>query len=146
MPSNTPLWNCAPAIGNSLAEQDKEKTAFICKHGLFDFNIIPYGVTNTPAYCQQEMEKKYRELIGKFCFVYIDDITVYSSFIEEHYLHLLQVFGVLSSRNFAFRVHRTLLLIVWRGTKSMSLAYPDASLAYRLYTDSSNTVISAILA
>ena len=32
-----------------LHEKDKEKTAFTCHKGLFEFNVMPFGLANAPA-------------------------------------------------------------------------------------------------
>ena len=33
-----------------VAEKDKEKTAFITQEGLFEFNVMPFGLCNAPAH------------------------------------------------------------------------------------------------
>jgi hypothetical protein len=32
-----------------IEENDKEKTAFICSQGLYEYNVIPFSLTNAPA-------------------------------------------------------------------------------------------------
>ena len=67
-----------------VAEEDIEKTAFICKHGLWEFISMPFGLTNAPATQQRFIEAVLNGLIWKCCFAYIDDILVYSKDFETH--------------------------------------------------------------
>ena len=38
-----------------MHEKDKEKTAFTCHEGLFEFNVMPFGLENAPATFQHLM-------------------------------------------------------------------------------------------
>jgi len=69
-----------------MAEGDKEKTAFVTGQGLFQFNVMPFGLKNAPATFQRCMSTILMGL--GFCFVYIDDIIVFSESIEAHAEHL----------------------------------------------------------
>ena len=39
----------------AIEEKDKEKTAFACHRGLFEFNVMPFGLSNAPAVFQELM-------------------------------------------------------------------------------------------
>src|SRR5256885_2232550 len=75
--------------------KDKEKTAFICPDGLFEFNVLPFGLTNSPATFQRLLNVVLAEHLHDFCLVYIDDIVVISNTIEQHEEHLAKVFTAL---------------------------------------------------
>ena len=76
----------------AMDEKDGEKTAFVTKWGTYEFNVMPFGLCNTPAMFQRLMNKVLRDCIGKFVVVYLDDVTVYSTTFEEHTQHLKIVF------------------------------------------------------
>ena len=68
-----------------MKEEDKPKTAFtVGTLGFFECNRMPFGLTNSPATFQYLMEKVIGNLNLKSCLVYLDDIVIFSSSIEEH--------------------------------------------------------------
>ena len=71
--------------------KSKAKTAFITPGGLFEFNVMPFGLCNAPATFQRLMQRMLAGL-ESFCSVYIDDIIVFSGTEEEHVDHLRQIF------------------------------------------------------
>ena len=76
-------------------EKDKAKTAFVTKHELFEFNVMPFGLCNAPATFQRAMDNVLRNIKGKFVLVYLDDIIIFSKNYEKHLQHLQQVFDYL---------------------------------------------------
>ena len=52
---------------------------------------MPFGLCNAPATFQRLMQVVLTGLEGKSCFVYIDDILVFSKTFEDHLHHLTQV-------------------------------------------------------
>ena len=76
----------------AMAPEDQPKTAFITSYGLYEFKVMPFGLTNAPATFQRLMNKVFREEIGKFVAVYLDDIIIFSVTFEEHIQHLQQIF------------------------------------------------------
>ena len=75
-----------------MHEDAREKTAFTTYSGLYEFNVMPFGLCNAPATFQRLMELVLTGLTRKSCMVYIDDILVFSKTFEEHLTHLRQVF------------------------------------------------------
>jgi len=85
-----------------MHETSREKTAFVTMDGLYEFRVMPYGLCNAPATFQRLMQRTLAGL-GSFCSVYVDDIIVFSSTVEEHLDHLTQVFGRL--RKIGLKLH-----------------------------------------
>lgn len=61
-----------------VEESSRYLTAFTCGEGLFEFNRVPFGLRNAPGYFQAEMSKILGNLIGRCCFVFIDDIIIFA--------------------------------------------------------------------
>jgi hypothetical protein len=49
---------------------------------------MSFGLTNTPAYFMNLMNKVFMEYLDKFVVVFIDDILIYSKNDGEHEEHL----------------------------------------------------------
>jgi len=71
-----------------IAEGDEEKTACHIKYGSYEFMVMPFGLTNAPATFCTLMNDIFREWLDDFVVVYIDDILIYNSSLEEHAEHL----------------------------------------------------------
>ena len=74
--------------------QSREKTAFICPFGKYEFTRMPFGLRNAPAVFQRCMEIVLQECY-EFSAPYIDDIIVFSRNGREHVGHLRQVLSEL---------------------------------------------------
>ena len=55
-----------------------EKKSFITSHGLFCYNVMPFGLKNVVATYQRSVSKMFRPLLGKTMEVYIDDMLIKS--------------------------------------------------------------------
>jgi len=81
-----------------MSEQDKAKTAFTTKKGLYQFVRMPFGLCNAPSTFQRMMNSVLRGLTWTTCLVYLDDIVVYTrGGIERHILELACVLERLSA-------------------------------------------------
>ena len=82
-----------------MEPHSREHTAFITYGGLYEFLVLPFGLTNAPSTYQRLMECVLRNLTYKICLIYLDDILVYSKTFDEHLCHLRQVFDRLRHAN-----------------------------------------------
>ena len=74
-----------------MDDLDKEKTAFACHRGLFEFNVMPFGLSNAPAVFQELMSVVLNGCHA-FAIAYLDDILIFSPSFEEHLAHLNTIF------------------------------------------------------
>jgi transposase InsO family protein len=65
-------------------EDDKEKSAFRCHRGHYEFNVMPFGLCNAPSVFSRIMDQALGELIGKCVLVYIDDLVIFSENKIDH--------------------------------------------------------------
>ena len=75
-----------------LTEFAKVKSAFTTPFGLFQWNVMPFGLCNAPGTFQRLMSTVLRVLIPAICLVYLDDIIVFSKTFQEHLTNLRAVF------------------------------------------------------
>lgn len=80
---------------------DKEKTAFTTgtRNGLWQFNVMPFGLCNAPATFERLMERVLVGLLGDACLVYLDDIIVMGRNFTEHVSNLRKVFTRIREAN-----------------------------------------------
>ena len=78
-----------------MHSSSKEKTAFITHKGLYEFNVMPFGLRNAQAVFQRLMQQILGNLNQDdeppFVSVYLDDIIIYSETFQDHLNHLQQV-------------------------------------------------------
>ena len=78
-----------------VAPGSQEKTAFVVPQGLYEFRVMPFGLSNAPAVFQRLMQKVLMGLNLEdgqaFVSVYLDDILIFSRTLEEHLDHLRAV-------------------------------------------------------
>lgn len=75
-----------------MAEEDRQKTAFITPEGLYEYLVMPFGLCNAPATYQRAMNAILAGLTWRSCLVYIDDILIYSPNFDQHLLDIEAVF------------------------------------------------------
>ena len=74
-----------------IAEGDEPKTTCVTRYGSYEFLVMPFGLTNAPAPFCTMMNEVLQEYLDQFVVVYLDDIVIYSSTLEEHVEYLQTV-------------------------------------------------------
>jgi hypothetical protein len=88
----------------------RKYTAFITPFGVFEFKVMPFGLSNAPAAFSRYISRLLGPFHFDFVVIYIDDIAIYSKTLEEHLKHLEIVFQTLRSANLKLKLTKCAFL------------------------------------
>ena len=80
-----------------MAPDSRCKTAFAVPWGLYEYQVMPFGVCNGPSSFQRLVTMALGDLLFTDCLAYIDDILVYARDAQEMLVKLRRVFERLSA-------------------------------------------------
>ena len=89
-----------------ISEEDIQKTAFRTPCGRPRSKVLCFGLTNAPATFQHAMNSAFRDCLGKYVLVYLDDILVFNANEEEHLEHLRHVLETLRREQYRAKLKR----------------------------------------
>lgn len=90
-----------------INEEDRQKTAFSTEAGHYEFLRMPFGLKTAPATFQRAMDNILRGLQGLHCLVYMDDIIIYSTSMQEHIRDLKSIFDRLRQANLKVQLDKS---------------------------------------
>ena len=64
--------------------EDREKTAFSTPFGLFQYNVMPFGLATAPATFMRLMSIVFSGMLYNSCLVYFNDIIIFGQAFIEH--------------------------------------------------------------
>ncbi|GJT55108.1 putative reverse transcriptase domain-containing protein [Tanacetum coccineum] len=93
--SKIDLWSSYHQL--RIRKEDFPITAFRTRYGHYEFQVMPFALTNAPAVFMDLMNHVCKPYLDKFVIVFIDDILIYSKNKEEHGEHLKTILNLLRS-------------------------------------------------
>ena len=95
-----------------VATADRHKTAFATPFGLFQFNVMPFGLQGAPGTFQRMMDSLLHGL-SSYTAAYLDDLVIFSTSWKEHIKHIGVVMERLCSAGLTARPRNASL--AWLG-------------------------------
>jgi len=93
-----------------MHEDDADKTTIIVRMGTYRFKRVPFELCNAGSTFQRVMDLALNGLNFNMCLVYLDDIIVYSTGVDEHIVRLEKLFEKLRSANLKLKPSKCKLL------------------------------------
>ncbi|GJW38653.1 putative reverse transcriptase domain-containing protein, partial [Tanacetum coccineum] len=147
-------------------EEDTLKTVFRTRYGHYEFEVILFGLTNTPAIFMDLMNRVCKPYLDKFVIVFIDDILIYSKNKKEHEKNLKLILRLLKKEELGFlKIAKPMTKLTQKSVKfdwgekekaafqllkqklcsASILALPEGSENFMVYCDASHKGLGAVL-
>ena len=107
----------------------QEKAAFVTPKGLYEWNVMPFGLSNAPSTFERLMELVVKGLHWEICLSYLDDVIVIGRTFEEELERLKQVFERLTCAGLKLKANKCFLFQKMNGFRILvMLSQKKASL------------------
>lgn len=89
-----------------VKQEDQKKTAFSTPFGHYEYTRMPFGLKNAPATFQRLINSVLKDHINKICVVYLDDILIFSTSLQEHIVNINKIFDKLRIANLKIQIDK----------------------------------------
>ena len=80
---------------------------FCTRYRLFEYLVIPFGLTRAPAIFQWYINWVLRDYLNKFCTVYVDNILIYIfSLLRDYKVKVYMVLGKLQEVKLILNINK----------------------------------------
>ncbi|KAA3466638.1 ty3-gypsy retrotransposon protein [Gossypium australe] len=136
---------------------DVLKTMFRTRYGHYEFLVIPFGLTNTPAIFMDLINRIFRSYLDRFVVVFIDDILIYLRDESEHAEHLRIVLQTLRDKQLYAKFNKCEFWLREVGflghivsaeallTEALVLIQPKSGKEFVIYSDASLNDLGCVL-
>ena len=73
----------------------KEKTTFVCHKGAYMYNYVSFGLKTAPQFACRVLEEVFGSENRRTCYLYFDDIIVFSKGFDEHLVRLQRLLDLM---------------------------------------------------
>ena len=94
-------------------KESKTKTAFATLFGKYEFNAVPFGLAQAPAYLQQLISIVLQDCSG-FAMVCLDDIIIFSRSEADYIKHMETIFQKLKAAGLELKESMSLSVISFK--------------------------------
>jgi len=121
-----------------IRKGDEWKTAFRTRYRLYEFQIMPFGLTNTPSTFQDMMNHVLSDVLDVGVLAYMDDILVYAKTEEEHDRLIRKVLERLQHNRLAISPEKC----VWKAEEVEFLGYVIGRNGIQMSQDKVEAILS----
>jgi len=121
-----------------IREGDEWKTAFRTRYGLYQFQVMPSGLTNAPSTFQDMMNHVLSDILDVGVLAYMDDILIYAKTEEEHDRLVKEVLTRLQQNGLAVAPEKC----VWKTEEVEFLGYTIGRKGIKMSTTKVEAVLS----
>jgi len=89
-----------------MEPDDRDKTAFVVAGGLYRFLVMPFGLCNAVATFQRYMDQVLKDMSHEKVAVYVDDVVVAGSSVEEMLNGLNELLGLLCKKGLFVKLEK----------------------------------------
>ena len=121
-----------------IREGDEWKTAFRTRYGLYEFQVMPFGLMNAPSSFQDMMNHVLSDVLDVGVLAYMDDILVYAKTEEEHDRLVKKVLERLQHNGLAISPEKC----IWKAEEVEFLGYVIGRNGFRVSQDKVEAILS----